>query len=276
MNIKITMTAVLLGALFAATPAFAQGLRADLGAGAEARVGSTTVRASTQARLEARITKGKARAQEEIQRRIKRLNELGARTQEMLRVSAEEKTSIAAQVSAQVSALTALGAKIEADADIDTLKADIKSVTKSYRIFALVIPQGHILVAADKIKTTADVFLAFVAKLETRIAQAQAAGKDTARFSATLADAKADIADAKVQAEAAVALVANLSPDNGDKTAMEANETAIHSARAKIQAGYDDLKRARKGAGDIVQGLKGLKDFGASASSTTSGSASTQ
>ena len=68
----------------------------------------------------------------------------------MVKVSANEKTAIANEVQTEISNLTALNTKIQADTDLTTLKTDIQSITEDYRIFMLVIPQGRIEVAADK------------------------------------------------------------------------------------------------------------------------------
>ncbi|MDP2648967.1 MAG: hypothetical protein Q8P19_03660, partial [bacterium] len=140
-----------------ATTAFAQG--AGVGVEAEARIraqaASTTPRANAEANLEARIATAKDRAAREIERRTKMLQALNERLQSMSKISDSVKASIADTVSGQISELEALNAKIAADTDIDTLRTDIHSITASYRIFALVMPQGRILVAADHIQTLA-------------------------------------------------------------------------------------------------------------------------
>ena len=202
--------------------------------------------------------RAKERGAQEIDRRIKMLNALNARVQSMVRVSASVKASIAARVQTEVSNLTVLKTKITGDPDFDLLRVDIKSVTDSYRIFMLVIPQGRITVAADKIRTVADSMTSFSAKLAARVATAKTDGKDTASAEASLSDMNAKIGDAKVQADAAVSLVVNLTPDNGDKTKMDANNQALRDARAKIKAAMEDLQAARKDAGSIMLTLRGM------------------
>jgi hypothetical protein len=70
-------------------------------------------------------------------------------------------------------------------------------------------------------------------------------------------DAKA--ADAKAQAQGAIDLVANLKPDNGDKTIFQSNQTAFKNARTKIRAATADLHTARKDANSITRALAGMK-----------------
>lgn len=270
MNTKTTaiITAATL-ALGAALPVFAVDVSLGASAGANARTGSTTAGTKVSAALTARIEKGKARAKEEIARRVAALGELGDKVNAMARVSAEMKSSIAATVQSQIAALSSLQAKIEADTDIDMLKADIKSIGESYRIFMLILPQGRITTAADSIHITAGTLSTLAGKLGVRITDAQAKGKDVATANTLLADMNVKITSAKEQADAAVALTATLKPDNGDKAVMDANKKSLKDAQAKLKAAREDLKAARKAAGDIVKSLKEMKTDATVAATTT-------
>lgn len=258
-------TALLLGT---AIPAFAED---TVSVGASVKVDATQtmglkerregMTASSSAGVKAdilakRIAKAKERANEEIARRITSLTNLNTRIQAMARVSTTTKTTISASITTQINTLNTLKAKIAADTDLDTLKADIKTITESYRIYALVIPQAQIAVAADKILTVADAQTTVSGKLQSYISQAQTAGKDVTSLNTLLADMNAKIADAKVQANAGVTLTATLTPDMGDKTKMESNKQALSDGRAKIKLGEQDLKAAQSDARKIVQGLK--------------------
>lgn len=203
-------------------------------------------------------TAGRTKAIAQIDARIKALNALQARINEMRRVSTSQKTSLNATLQAAVSEMTTLKTKIAADTDGAALKADIQSIAKSYRIYLLVLPQGRITAAADRILGTGVLMTELAAKLQVRIAEAQTAGKNTSALTTSLADMNAKIADANVQANAAIALIANLKPDNGDKAVFEANQKALKDARSKIKLGTSDLQAARKDAGSIVKGLAAM------------------
>ncbi len=82
-----------------------------------------------------------------------------------------------------------------------------------------------------------------------------------------MADFQAKVADAKVQAQAASDLVADLKADNGDQTALLTNLSALKSARAKLQTAHADLVAARKDMAAIIGGVKG-KGMHGEASST--------
>ena len=222
-----------------------------------------------EARIAERIPLIKSRADQEINRRINALNRLSDRVGKRKRVSDSEKNNIAAEVAGEITNLTNLKAKIDGDADIATLREDVKSILGSYRIFALVIPQGEILVGADRIKTIADNMITIGTKLQTRIADAKAAGKDTSSLDANLADYNAKIADSKTQAQSAIDVVSGLAPDNGDQVKAAANRSALQKGRGFIFAGMKDLKAAREDARKIVQVLKAMgAASNASASST--------
>ncbi len=277
---KTLITASAIATFAIAAPALALPITPRMHAEGEARVASTTIQARQEARAEAkaermgeREAKAKERAASEIDRRIAKLNELGDKVKDMARVSDGGKDSVSTMVQAQIAALNDLRAKIQADDSTTTLKADMQSITKSYRVFALVIPQGHINVSADKIHTTASMMTAVTTKLSTRLADAASAGSDVAALQTTLTGVAAKLADANAAADAAVALTAGLSPDNGDQALMTSNKAALKAAREKIQTALKSIQSARE---DIHAVADGLKKLHVGASATTSASTSEQ
>lgn len=264
-------TAIIAGTLFAlgtALPAFA--LDVHVSAKAGAHVGTSTVGARADANLSTRISNVKSHAEQEITRRVTALNALGARIQDMIRITTDQKTAFVATIQTQITALTALQAKIAADTDIDTLKADIKSITDMYRIYMLVMPQIQINAAADRIQTTAIAMTTLADKLSARISDAKAKGKVVTTLETNLTDMNTRIADANTQATAAISMTASLKPDNGDKTIEASNKAALKDARAKLKTARADLEAARKDAGTIVKALKAMHmDATASSSAST-------
>jgi hypothetical protein len=273
MNItKTTSASIIAGTLLLAVPVFAESSYAPVsvsaGITANADVGSTTVGVKAQANAQARLTDAKNRADQEITRRMTALTDLNTAVQAMVHVSATEKTSISTEVQTEISSLTSLKSTIDAETVLANLKTDIQSITKDYRIFMLVIPQGRIEVAADKVQTVAAIYTTFATKLQTRISDAPS-GTDTTQATQWLSDMNAKITDANAQAQAAVSLVASLQPDQGSATVAASNETALKSARADIKSALADLKTARQDAGSIVKAIESWH-VSASASSTTS------
>jgi hypothetical protein len=218
-------------------------------------------------------TKAVGSANKEIDRRLTALSALSARVNAMVRLSATDKTDLSVQIQAQIAAMNSLQAQIATDVSNDatsSLKSDIQSITKSYRIFALIIPQGDIEAMSDRVLTIVGDFDAVATKLQTRISAAQSSGANVSSAVSALADMNAKTSDASVKAQAAVSETSGLQPDNGVSTVMASNTAALKDARSKLQAAQQDLVAARKDAGSIIKTLEGLK---VSASSTTSASA---
>ena len=207
-----------------------------------------------------------ARADKEIDRRVVNLNKLQDKLQEMKKLSSADKSSFVTTIQGQINLLDNLKVKINADTDAATLKTDVQSITKAYRIYALVLPQTQIVAAADRLASTTDLLTAYVAKLQTRVTMAQNAGKDVTALQALLTDMGTKIADAGVQAAKAIAGVSFLKPDNGDKTVMASNAAALKDARTAVRVGTQDLKDANKDGQKI---LKALKAFAVKSTATT-------
>lgn len=220
--------------------------------------------AAQQAKLKAAIEK----ADKEIDRRVVVLTELNTRVQAMERVTPDFKNTLSANVQTQITALGQLKTKIDADTDLETLKSDVKAITDSYRIFALVLPQTRIAVAADREVTLIAMMNALGTKLQARLQELQSQGKDVGPLLTALTDMSSKLKDAATQAQAAVSVTATLTPDAGDKAKMESNTTALKTGRSDIQAAQKDLVAARKDAKVIIDGLKALGTSVGSASST--------
>lgn len=202
-----------------------------------------------------------------IDARIANLTKLVARLDEAKRLTTDAKTSLTAMLNSQIDALKALKVKIETEGTT-TLKDDVHSVTTDFRIYALVMPKAAITAAADRIMTITGQMETLADKIKARIDAASSAGTDVTTSQTAYADFTAKIADAKVQAQAAVSLVANLSVDEGDKTKLEANTAALKSAKAKIDAAQADLKAARADIGTILKNIKGKGEVKAEASAS--------
>jgi len=273
-NYITLLVAISLG-LVTLAPAFAAA-QSNYGA-ANAAVNATaavgTPAGSATVSLTASQTTAISRGDKEIDRRIAALTDLNARIQAMQKVTDAFKTGISASITNEINVLTALKAKIDADTDAATLKTDIQSITGSYRVFALVLPQGRIAAAADREVELVSMMSTLGAKLQARIATAQQNGATTTALTAALTDMAAKLQDAQTKAEAAVTASASLVPDGGDKTKMAANLAALKEARADLQAAQASLVAARKDVATIVGGLAKLHaNANANASTTTNGS----
>ena len=193
----------------------------------------------------------KERAVREIDRRVVSLSALLTRLNEIKRLTADQKSKMVNQIQTEISNLTSLKAKINADTDNTTLKSDVQSIIKDFRTYALFMPKVNVLRAADELANVSDKMSSLAAKLQTRVNEAKAKGEDVASLTSLLADIQTKIADAKNQSQNATSTVLPLSPDG-----FPGNKVQLQSARMMIFAGSKYLKLARQDMEKILQGLR--------------------
>ena len=249
-KIIITISGILVSAsLITAIPTLAQ-----TATGEKIRLSSTTRQINIEARIASRtadrVVNLQDRGNKEIDTRTNSLNGLLGRVQEMKKVSNTQKSAISNEVQNEINTLTNLKAKIGSDTSTTSLKADDQSITKAYRVYALIMPRLNISAAADRINTVADMLSTIVGKLQARLASTS-----NSITQAKLDEMTAKIADARTQAQAALTETASLQPDNGVQTVMQSNTSALKDARTKIQAAQKDLIAARQDAKSVIEML---------------------
>lgn len=200
----------------------------------------------------------KAKADQKITLRVDMLNKVIARINDMKKISATDKATLTAKLNVEIGKMNTLKAKIDADTDLAVLKADVQSITTSYREFKVVRPQALIRAAVDRMDVTADMLSDIAAKLQARITAAQTAGKDVTAMNASMVTMKAKIADAHTQYNNAETAVAPLLPDFGVQTVIDSNKAILVAAKANIKTGAQDLKDARDAGKSINQALRVL------------------
>ena len=241
-KISTLATSLILGALLV-VPASAQ---------------TTTAQTKLQARQATKLTNIISRSDKAIEARITSLNNLSTKIQSLKNVSDAEKVTLSSEIQTNLGDMNSLKTKIDADTDVATATNDDKSITKDYRVYALVLPQTNIAAAADRVTTITGMLTTISGKLQSRITADQTAGKDVTSLQSALTDLNAKVADANSQAATAQSGIASLVPDNGNQTTMQANTTALKAARANIKTATADLQAARKDANTITKGLKTL------------------
>jgi len=205
-----------------------------------------------QERQEGNMEKLKEKSEKAIERRIESLEKLIDRISEMKKLSATDKTSLTSEVQAEIDSLKALLVEIQADADLENLKTDAKSIVDSHRIFALFIPKIQILGAADRMFSIADQMSSQAARLETKINEAEASGNNVTDLDSLLSDMKTKIEEAKSKANEASAAVENLKPEDFDK---DETLVTLKDARQMVVDALKDLNEARQDARKIIIGL---------------------
>lgn len=236
-------------------PAFARESEGERGTGPSA------IGRPGEARMTNNIDRLRSRGEAEIDRRVTALNKLLTKVTTVKRLTDAQKSTFTSGIQGQITTLTNLKAKIDADTDIATLRTDIQLIVKSYRIFAVYMPQVEIMVHADRLLALVDQMNQISTKLQARIDAAKAAGHDTASMQSLMTDRTSKLADATTQANNAINTVMPLTPDG-----YPGNRSALMSARSMLQTARRDLVAAEKDASEV---RRTLKSFGKSGSPTT-------
>jgi hypothetical protein len=229
-----------------------------------ATVKNTTAQAAQTAAQAKIMATLKSRADEEVDRRIAELNKLTTKISSLKKLSGAQQSAFTAAVQQDISDLTSLKTKIDADTDLVTMRADVKSIVDDYRVFALFVPKIHLLAASEIISETTGQFDALATKLQAQITELQTAGNDTTVLTSDLSEMQAKITDAKKQASSVTSTVTSLDPSG-----YPDNKTILQSARTNIQTGRQDLAAARADSATIIDAIKTMKATTATNSSGT-------
>lgn len=200
---------------------------------------------------EANMERLRSRADAEITRRVAALNLLLTKIQAMKRLTSDQKTTFANGIQSQITSLNALKTKIDADGDIAILRTDVQSIVRGYRIFALYMPQVNIMAHADRILAVIDEMSAISVRLQARIDEAKAAGKDTSAMQTLMTDRASKLTDATTQANSAITAVVSLTPDG-----FPGNKTTLQGAQKMLQTARQDLVKALQAMQDIRELLR--------------------
>lgn len=209
------------------------------------------IKAQTEA---TRMENLRKRAQTEITRRVTFLTELSGKIDKIKKLSDADKTALKAEIQTQIDGLNTLLAKINADTDLTTLQADVKSIVSGYYIFAFFRVKISLLVATDRMGVTADNMTTVYTKLQTRINEAQTGGQDVTELNALLEDMLEKLNLAKTQYAEAETLLSSLTAQG-----YPTNRASLLLAKEKIKAGAANLRLAYQDAVKIRQELGDIK-----------------
>jgi len=210
-----------------------------------------------------RIENLESRAAHEIDRRLADLSLILTRISTFKHITDSDKASLMLSVKTEITNLKSLKSKIQADTNLATLKADVKSIVDSYRVFVLFIPKIHLLAATDRMLSIADELTSLSVKLQAKIQSAKTAGKDVASLQELLDDITNKVADTKSLASTVQSTVTPLSPDG-----YPGNRSTLLAGRDMLRTGHNDLIEASHDAQKIIQGLKSLKTSSSTSSAT--------
>ena len=195
-----------------------------------------------------------SQADGEIDQRTANLNDIITRIGEVQKLSTTNQALLIASVQNEISQLAALRSKIDSETNAAAAKIDYQSITQSYRIYDLIVPQTRIIIATDKVISIVSSMNLVAGKIQSRTSNIS--GINSITVQQQYSDSIAKITDASVQAMAATSEVIRLFPDQGNTKVLQSNTSALNDARAKLKTATDDLTAARDDFGNIISFLK--------------------
>lgn len=197
----------------------------------------------------------KAKCVAAIQQRLATLDQLTSRVNSAKHLTAGNRATLLADIQSDRTGLTSLEGEINGETTLLQLKVSCPKIVNDYRVYLLLVPQVHMVVAADAGNAAIDDFNKATSLLQKAINAASTHGVDPAKVAdaqARSADAQAKITDAKAKVDPVVAELVALTPadiNNGSA------QSVLASAKAALAAARDDLKLARADLAAAVQDL---------------------
>jgi hypothetical protein len=152
--------------------------------------------------------------------------------------------------------MTQIKAKLDADTDATTARADVKAIFENYRIFAVLLPKAHFGLWADIATNVKDKLRDLQPKIQDAISKAPASEQQ--QLNSLFSDFQAQLSEAESQLDAAQGQYATLTIQtyNTDPTTYK---TAFEDCRNDLKAAHTAIKQSASDLHQIVQILKGNK-----------------
>ena len=188
-----------------------------------------------------------SRADTLIVNRLDSLNTLLNRVQSDTRLTASEKSSLTTQIQQDVSNLTALKGKIDADTNVTTARTDAKSIITNYYVYAVFEPKVQLLITLNNLQTTAGYIQALVPQLQNLINTLKAQGKDTSQLQPLLDDISSQLQTINTTLATDITTVQNIStttkrnPSDFSKVRQDISQI-VRSGFAKIRSDFAKMR----------------------------------
>jgi Zn-dependent M32 family carboxypeptidase len=249
----VVLTSVLLAQ--SALPVAAQGISGNQAMKAAARLQNQASRAAERqdVNLQAIIT----RADELATNRITSLNTLLARVQNDNRLSESEKTSLTTEIKNDITGLTNLKAKIDADTDVETARTDAKQIVTNYYIYTVFEPKMRLLITLNNLQTVTKNTQLLVPEIQKLVATYKTQGKDVSQLETLLANVSTQLTTISTAIATDITKVEGVS--TADKSTAQTTFTAVRQdIEQTIKADFaklrSDLEQMRPLFKQLIQG----------------------
>ena len=217
-----------------------------------------TVRQAVQ---DKRVTNLQTRGVAEIDRRLMTLDNLLTRLNSSTRLSNSSKAALIATIQNEITGLTALKGQIQAETDLVNLRVFAKSITDSYRVYGLVMPQVQLVVATDRVIDTGTRMATVSAEIEADLVEMEAAGQNVTTAITSINSAMTKIENALKVANTVQTNVLALTP-----AGYPGNRSTLTSSRQQLRTAITDLATARK---DITGALTTMSKISSNVGNST-------
>lgn len=195
-----------------------------------------------------------------ISNRITSLNILSTRVQNDTRLSSTEKSSLSSDIQTIISNLNTLKAKIDADTDAATAKADAKQIVTNFHVYIAFEPKTRLLITLNNLQTITTNLQALVPQLQNFINTLQSQGKDISGLTPLVNDISSQLQTINTTLTNDIATVQNVSITTDPKTTFtqvkQDLQDIVHVDFQKIRS---DISQMRT----IIKGFKPNKPTGA-------------
>ncbi len=187
----------------------------------------------------------------EIDRRVAALDVLIARVATHTHLTQTQQSAITQDARANISGLTDLRNTLKSETTVSAARADVQSIFKNFRIFAVVLPRDYGEIYLDHMTNVHDAFTAKEPTIQSILQEAQNEGINVTQEQAHLTDLETQVTNAGTQLSSAQGLIPSLIPANYPGTTQSIAEyhTDLKAAHGDLKAAWIDLK-------DIIAELK--------------------
>ncbi len=188
-----------------------------------------------------------SRADTLIMNRLDSLNKLLSRIQTDTRLSTSEKNSLISDIQKNISGLTALKAKVDADTTVAAARADAKLIITNYYIYTVFEPKVRLLVTLNNLQTVALNVQALVPQLQNLINTLKSQGKDVSQLQPLLDDISSQVKTINTTISGDIVTVQNVStttkrdPSVFSKVRQDIAQI-VHKGFAKIRSDFAHMK----------------------------------
>lgn len=188
----------------------------------------------------------KKRADKMINNRVNELNRLLSRIQADKKLSADEKVSLSANVTATINELMRLKAKIDAGNDLATARLDAKQVITNFKINAIFVPKIRLLIIIDNLQALAAKVAPLVPKLQNKINDLKSQGADVTNFQLLVNDInnRLETINNKLTQDKTTVLGVGISSPNPQTTLSQVRKD-LASVRSEFAQIRHDIGRLR-------------------------------